>query len=332
MSVQQLPDTTWPIALDDVRAAESRIRAHLPVTPLRSYGTLDDEIGHGIRVLVKHENHNPTNSFKARNALSLMTALTTAERALGVVAASRGNHGLGLAWAGALLDVAVTVCVPLGNNPEKNAAIRSLGARVVEEGRDYDDSVAVAARLAEEDGLVIAHSTNDERVIAGAATMTLEMLAQEPAIDALVLGVGGGSQAVGALTVARALRPTLAVYGVQAAGASAAHDSWHAGRVVSGASAATFADGLATRGAYAMTFPALREGLADFITATDAELAAALRLVLRTTHNLVEGAGAAGLAGVVKLAGVLRGKRVGVVLSGGNIDAATLLKVVTGEI
>lgn len=332
MTATPIVKTTWPITLDDVRAAEARIRPHLPVTPLRGYGPLDDAVGRGIRVLVKHENHNPTNSFKARNGLSFMTALTPAERARGVIAASRGNHGLGLAWAGALLGVRVMVCVPTGNNPEKNAWMRSLGARVLEEGRDYDESVAAAARLAAEQGLLVAHSTNDARVIAGAATMTLELLEQEPALDAIVLGVGGGSQAVGALTVARAVRPSLAVYGVQAAGASAAHDSWHAGRVITSPAADTFADGLATRSAYEMTFPALREGLAGFITVTDRQLAESLRLILRTTHNLVEGAGAAGVAGVIELASALEGRKVAVVLSGANIDAETLRRVVTREI
>src|SRR4029077_19133708 len=122
------PRVTWPITWDDIVAARKRIAAHLPVTPLRHYPTLDAEVGHGIRVLVKHDNHLPTNAFKARNALSLMTALEPAQRTRGVVAATRGNHGAGLAWAGQTVGVPVVVCVPHGNNPEKNAAIRGYGA------------------------------------------------------------------------------------------------------------------------------------------------------------------------------------------------------------
>lgn len=322
----------WPIDLDAVRAAEARLRPYLPPTPLRRYGTLDRAVGNGIRVLVKHENHQPTNSFKVRNGLSLMTALPEAQRRRGVVAATRGNHGLGLAYAGTLLDIPVTVCVPVGNNPDKNDAMRALGARVIEEGRDYDEAVVVAARIAERDGLPIAHSTNDRSVIAGAATIALEMIEQAPELEALVIGVGGGSQAVGALTVTRALAPDVAVYAVQAAGAPAAHDSWHAGSERPTESATTFADGLATRGVYAMTFPALRTGLAGFVTVSDAELAAALRLLLSTTHTLVEGAGAAGLAGIGRLTGELRDRQVGIILSGGNIDLATLRRVVSGEL
>jgi threonine dehydratase len=226
----------------------------------------------------------------------------------------------------------VTVCVPLGNNPEKNRAVRGLGARLVEEGRDYDESVQAAERLVAEEGLHLVHSTNDPAVVAGAGTLTLEMLEEAPGIEALVFSVGGGSQAVGGLTVTRALRSGLPVYAVQAAGASAIHDAWHLGRPVSKPSADTFADGLATRNTYPFTFGALREGLAGFVAVTDAEIAEAMRLLLSTTHTLVEGAGAAGLAGLLKLGATLAGKTVGIVLSGANIDEETLRRVLGGEI
>ena len=324
-------DGAWPITIEDVRAAAARLRPHLEPTPLRAYAGLDEAVGRGIRVRVKHENFQPTGAFKVRNGVSALSALAPELRQRGVVAATRGNHGLGVAWAGARLGTAVTVCVPVGNNPEKNAAVRGLGARLVEEGRDYDESVAVADRLVRESGLHLVHSTNDASVVAGAGTITLEMLEQGPEIDALVYSIGGGSQAVGGLTVARALRPGVPVYGVQAAGASAIHYAWHAGRPVSKPAAQTFADGLATRNTYAFTFGALREGLAGFVTVTEAELAEAVRLVHRATHTLVEGAGAAGLAGLLKLRDALAGKTVGVVFSGSNIDQETLRRVLAGE-
>ena len=322
----------WPISFDDILAARERIRPWLVPTPLRSYPELDAAVGAGIRVLVKHENHQPTNAFKIRNALSLVTLLPPDARRRGVVAATRGNHGLGLAWAGRTLGVPVTIVVPVGNNPEKNAAVRGQGARLVERGRDYDESVEVAAALAREEGLAIAHSTNDRGVIAGAGTMGLEILEQAPEVDAMVLSVGGGSQAVGAMVAARALRPAVRVFGVQAAGASACRDSWRAGEPIPGREARTFADGLATRGAYELTFPALRAGLADFVTVTDAEIAEALRLLLKTTHTLVEGAGAAGLAGLIALRETLAGRTVAIAISGGNIDQETLRRVVSGEL
>src|SRR5512143_3605991 len=277
--------TAWPITLGDVEAARARLRPHLPPTPLRSYAALDEAVGAGVRVLVKHENFQPTGAFKVRNGLSALTALSRERRARGVVAATRGNHGLGLAWAGHRLGTPVTVCVPLGNNPEKNTAVRALGARLIEEGHDYDESVASAERLVREEGLHLVHSTNDPTVVAGAGTLTLEMLEEEPGIEALVFSVGGGSQAVGGLAVARARKPGLPVYAVQAAGASAIHDAWHLGRPVSRPSADTFADGLATRNTYPVTFGALRAGLAGFVTATDSEIAEAMRLALQTTHT-----------------------------------------------
>lgn len=339
MSTSTVPNTRadppaagWPIRFDDVLAARERLRPHLPPSPLRTYPVLDASVGHGIRILVKHENLQPTNAFKIRNALSLMTALTPDERRRGVVAASKGNHGLGLAFAGAMLAVPVTICVPTDNNPEKNAAIRGYGATLVEEGRDYDESVEVAARLAAERGLALAHSTNDARVIAGAATLTLELIEQAPELDTMVVAVGGGSQAVGAMTVLRERRPAVRVIAVQSAGAAAAHDSWHAKESRPLPSARTFADGLATRAAYAMTFPALLEGLHDFVTVTDAQIATALRLLLSTTHTMIEGAAAAGLAAILAAPDRFAGERVGIVLSGGNIDQPTLRAVLNGEI
>jgi threonine dehydratase len=322
----------WPITLADVRGAQDRLRPHLAPTPLRSYPLLDDTVGEGIQVLVKHENFQPTGAFKVRNGLAALTSPEPDRVRRGVIAATRGNHGLGLAWAGRRLGVPVTVCVPIGNNPEKNAAIRGLGARLVEEGRDYDECAAFTERLVREERLHLVHSTNDTAVVAGAGTITLEMLEERPDLEALVFAVGGGSQAVGGLTVARELRPGLPVYAVQASGAAAIHDAWHRGEPVSLPSADTFADGLATRNTYPVTFGALRDGLAGFVTATDAEIATALRLALSTTHTLVEGAGAAGLAGLLALREELAGKTVGVVLSGANIDMETLRRVVTGDI
>lgn len=326
------PPLAWPITLDDARAARERIASYLTPTPLRRYPRLSEIAGHGMDVFVKHENHQPTNSFKIRNGLSLMTALGPDERRRGVVGASTGNHGQGIAYGGQLLGVGVTVCVPAGNNPGKNAAMRALGATVVEEGRDYDECVAVMQRIAGAEGRVIAHSTNDPRIVAGAATMTLEILEQQPDVDAIVIAVGGGSQAVGAMTVARALAPRVEVYGVQAAGASAIHDSWHARTRLTRPRAETFAEGVATRTTYDVTFPALQDGLAGFVTVTDAEIAESLRTILAETHNLVEGAGAMGFAALPKLAGRLAGKRVAIIFCGGNLDVGVLRRVLDHEL
>jgi threonine dehydratase len=311
-----------PITWDDVVAARARIAPYITPTPLRHYPVLDAATG--AHVLVKHENHLPTNAFKARNAISFMTALPTEQRSRGVVAATRGNHGAGLAWAGAQLGVPVVICVPHGNNPEKNAAIRGHGAELIEAGRDYDEAVEVATRLATARGLVMAHSTNDANVIAGAATLSAELCEQADALDAIVVAVGGGSQAVGAIVATRHLRPNVEVFGVQAAGAAAIHNSWHAKQRLTVDRAHTFADGLATRATYDLTWPALRDGLTDFVAVTETQLASAVRLMIEATHNLAEGAGAAGLAGLVALRDRLAGKTVAIILSGSNIDQPTL--------
>jgi len=323
---------TWPITWDDVVAARRRIAPYLQQTPLRHYQPLDEAVGHGIRVLVKHENHLPTNAFKARNAVSFMTALEPAQKTRGVVAATRGNHGAGLAWAGAELGVPVVICVPHGNNPEKNAAMRGFGAELIEAGRDYDEAVEVAKRVALDRSMMMAHSTNDATIIAGAGTLGAELCEQAPTLDAIVVAVGGGSQAVGALTAARALRPNVRVYGVQAAEASAIHDSWHEKTRLTRDTANTFADGLATRATYDLTWPALRDGLAGFVKVPESAIAEAIRVLLRTTHNLAEGAGAAGLAGLFALREELADKTVAIVLSGSNIDEPTLRRVLTGDL
>ena len=319
-----------PITLDDVHAARLRLAPYLSPTPLRSYPVLDASVA-GVALFVKHENVQPTGSFKVRNGLATVTSLDSGQRGRGIVGATTGNHGLGLAYAGRQLEVPVTVCVPRGNNPEKNAALRAWGATVIEEGSDYDEAVSVAQRLVETKGLTLAHSTNNPQVLAGAGTMTLEILEQVADLDVLLIAVGGGSQAVGAITVARALRPELQIIGVQAAGAPATHDSWHAKAPRRTGRANTFAEGVATRATYALTFPAMLAGLSDFVTVTDAETAEAVRLILSATHHLVEGAGAMGVAAATKLAPQLRGKRVGVVFCGANMDSTVLRRILSRE-
>jgi len=322
----------WPVGLQDVESARARLHTHLRPTPVREYPLLNAMVGNGIRVVVKHENHQPTNSFKVRNGLAAVSALSPEQRAHGVVAASRGNYGLGLAYAGAVLGIAVTICVPRENNPDKNAGMRAFGAEVLEEGVDYDAAATVADRLAFERSLTLVHATNNREVLAGAGTIALELLDQTRGLDAMIVAIGGGSVAVGAMTVFRSVQPTTRVYGVQAAGAATTFESWRSGTPAPSNHPRTFADGIATRGPYAMTYDALREGLAGFVTVSEAQIADALRMLVWTTHNLAEGAAAAGLAGLVRLRTELAGRQVAVVLTGSNIDSATLCRVLTGKL
>ena len=256
-----------------------------------------------------------------------MSALTVEQRARGVVGATRGNHGLGLAHAGSLLGIPVTVVVPFGNNAEKNSGMRALGAQLIESGTDYDSAVVEADRLCREEGLTLVHSTNNKDVLAGAATLTLEVLDQAEKLDSMVFAIGGGSQATGAVSLLPVLRPDVKVYGVQAEGAPACYESWKARTRVPRIPPDTIADGIATGDTYEMTFGALCDGLEGFVLISDDDIIDAARALIKYTHNLAEPAGAAGLAGVFKLREELSGQTVCVVISGGNIDGPTLRKV-----
>jgi len=270
-------------------------------------------------------------TFKVRNGLSAITALSEAARAQGVIGASTGNHGQGMAYAAQLLGIPCTIVVPEGNNPEKNAAIRALGAELVEFGATYDASARHCAELAEARGMTLVHGVNDPRVIAGAATMTLEILEQQPDLDALFIALGGGSQSVGAIVVARQLRPSLKVVAVQSEGASAQYQSWKRGTMLRDQPVGTFAEGIATGQAYEGTFAALQSGLADFLLVSEQQLADALVDLIRTTHNLPEGAASGGLAGLRTVAAQYAGQKVGIVMCGGNISVAALAKVLASR-
>lgn len=319
-----------PITRDDVLAARDRIAPHLDLapTPARTYPVLDRLVGHGVTVVVKHEHMLPTGAFKVRNGLSAVTALAPAQRAAGIIGASTGNHGLGLAYAGMRLGCAVTICVPQGNNPAKNQAIRDLGAELHEAGATYDDAIGAAQRLAAERGATIVHGVNDRDVIAGAGTLTLELLEQAPDLDALVIAIGGGSQAVGALAVVNAQRPSLAVYGVASTGAPTQHEAWHAGeRLAPTSPVTTFAEGIATRATYDLTWPALRDGLTDFVAVSDDAIALGVCDLLAGTRHLPEGAAGAGLAGVRAIAASHPGARIGMIFCGGNLAPSTLARI-----
>ena len=321
---------TTPITFDDVLQAQQRLSAHLTPTPLRRYPLLDTLVGHGIEVWVKHENHQPTQSFKIRNGLNSILALTPEQTAKGVIGASTGNHGQGVSYAAQLLGVPAAICVPIGNNPEKNAAIRAMGAELSEVGDRYDETILACQRICAERGMTLVHSTNNRDVMAGAGTMTLEMLEQQPALDAVLIALGGGSQAVGALTVAAEKKPSLRVYAIGSEGAPAQYESWRRGERLTGMPVNTMAEGIATGAAYEATFDPLKRGLAGFFQVSEASLYEGLRDLIRITHNLPEGAGAAGLAALRQHAAEFAGQRVAIVMCGGNLSDAALRQAIVG--
>ncbi|MCC7180950.1 MAG: threonine dehydratase [Acidobacteria bacterium] len=311
-----------PPTLQDVYAARERLAGHVPVSPLMKHPLLDEESGLDIRV--KHENHNPTGAFKVRGGVNLVSTLTPEQRARGLVTASTGNHGQSIALASRLFGAACTVFVPEGNNPEKNAAMRAFGATVEEGGRDFDEARARCERRAEETGARYVHSANEPLLIAGVGTYALEIFEHEPDVDVIFVPIGGGSGACGLITVRNALGSTARIVGVGAVNADAIARSWRGPERVVGESANTFAEGVATRVTFDLTFGILKEHLDDFVLLTEEELAEGVRVALRTTHNLAEGAGSASIAAALKLRDSLRGRKVVCVMSGGNLDQAKL--------
>jgi threonine dehydratase len=314
-----------PPTLRDVYAARERLRGVLPPTPLMRHPLLCDELG--ADVWVKHENHLPTGAFKVRGGLNLVGAEIETLRGIPAITASTGNHGQSIAFACRRHGVACRVFVPDGNNPEKNAAMRAFGAEVVEHGRDFDEAREEVERLAAGGGVRYIHSANEPLLLAGVATYALEIFEELPQADVVVVPIGGGSGASGLVTVRDGLGLPAKVWGVQAEGADAFTRSWRTGTRVTGDRARTFAEGVATRVTFDLTFEILSRSLDEIVTLSEEALAGGVQLALRTTHNLAEGAGAAALAAVRARRDELAGRTVVCVMSGGNIDRATLARV-----
>jgi threonine dehydratase len=311
----------------DVLSAAAAIRPYLSPTALLRHPLLDQALG--VEVWVKHENHQPTGAFKVRGGVNLLSRFDDAERAQGVIAASTGNHGQSIAWAAQRFGVRAVICVPEGANPVKVAAIRGWGADVVEQGRDFDDAREHCEKLAAAEGYRYVHSGNEPRLIAGVATEALEIAEQQPDVDAIIVPVGGGSGAAGACLVARALGRRVEVIGVQSEAAPAAFRSWQARRLVEDRME-TAAEGLATRTAFEFPQRILWEYLDDFVLVSEDDLAQSTRLMLETTRNLVEPAGAAAVAAVRRDPARFAGRRVAVICSGGNIAPAQLRALLDG--
>jgi threonine dehydratase len=318
--------TLPPPTLADVYAARPRVYRFLQPTPLLRHPLLAGETG--LEIFVKHENHNPTGAFKVRGGINLVAGLSQDERR-GVLTATTGNHGQSIAMACQRAGVPCTIVVPLGNNPEKNAAMRACGAELVEFGRDFDEAREKVEEMRVERGLRYVHTANEPSLIAGVGTYALELFEQLPDADVILVPIGGGSGASGCAIVRTGLGSRAKIIGVQAERADAFARSWRTGTRVVGERAETFAEGMATRVTFDLTFEILRRELDDVVTLTEEELTEGVRMALRMTHNLAEGAGAAPLAAALKLRDSLGGKKVVCVMTGGNLDGATLRRVLT---
>jgi len=315
-----------PPTLKDIYAARPRVARVVRPTPLMRHPLLARETG--LDIAVKHENHNPTGAFKVRGGLNLIGSLTAEERR-GVVTATTGNHGQSTALACQREGVPCTIVTPVGNNPEKNAAMRAFGAELIEFGRDFDEARERVEQLQHERGLRYVHSANEPLLVAGVATYALEIFDEQPDADVILVPIGGGSGACGCGIVRSGLGSRAKVIGVQAERADAFTRSWRGSERVVGDAADTFAEGMATRVTFDLTFDILKRELDDIVTLSEEELADGVRLALRATHNLAEGAGAAPLMAAMKLRSQLAGKKVVCVMSGGNIDRATLARIIS---
>lgn len=315
------------VSIEGVLAARRVVYRHLKPTPLYHYLLLSEALG--CEAYVKHENHLPTGSFKVRGGINLVSSLTAEDKARGIITATRGNHGQSLAFASREYGVRAVIVVPEGNNPEKNAAMRAYGAELIVHGRDFDEAREKAEELTRANGYRYVHPANEPLLIHGVGTYALEIMEELPEVDVIINPIGGGSGVAGILTVVRALKPAVEVIGVQAEGAPAVYLSWREGKFVTTESATTFADGVATRVPFELTFDIIRRQIDDIVLVSEDEIRQAVLTLLRTTHNLAEGAGALAVAGAFRLRERLRGKRVVTVLTGGNIDQATLRRILT---
>ena len=305
----------------DVIEARQRIASHIVRTPLLHHRSLDALTG--AEAHVKHENYQQLGAFKVRGGLNLVAQLSHEDKRRGIVTASTGNHGQSIAYASGIHGIEAVIVVPEGANPGKVESMRNLGAKVVFRGRDFDEAREYVEQLAREEGFRYIHSADEPMLIAGVGTYALEIIEDLPDVEVIIVPVGGGSGACGTCIVAKGINSKIEVIGVQAAKAPAAYLSWKEGHIVE-APMESAAEGLGTGMGYELTQGILRSLLDDFVLVSEEELNQAIVFHLEKTHSLAEHAGAASLAAALKLKDRLQGKKVALVLSGGNISLVHL--------
>lgn len=307
--------------LNDVVKAHDRIKPYITRTPLHHYPSLDEITG--AEIFVKHENHQSLGAFKLRGALNTISQMTSEQKKRGVISSSTGNFGQGVAYAGQIYDVKVTVVVPKDTNKDKVASMKRLGAELIFYGNEFDEARNYAEALSKEEDYYYVHSANEPRLVEGTGTYTLEILEDEPNIDTIIVPLGGGSGTCGACVVAKAINPKIKVIAVQAENAKGAYLSWKKGEIVK-SPMNTIAEGLATAMGYEFTQEILKDMLDDFILVSEKELLESIVIYLEKTHNLIEHAGAAALAAAIKIKKQIKGEKVALIASGGNITLPQL--------
>lgn len=304
--------------LTELERAQDIVRQAVPATPAHAWPLLAERLGTGV--VVKHENHTPIGAFKVRGGLVYLDRLRRERpQTPGIISATRGNHGQSLAFAASRHGVPAVICVPRGNSVEKNRAMRAFGAELVEHGEDFQAAREEAERRAQLAGLHMVPSFHPDLVL-GVATYALELFRSAPDLDILYVPIGQGSGICGCIMVRDLLGLKTEIVGVQSTEAPSYALSFAAGKIVITETSNTLADGMATRIPDADALALIRKGASRIVRVTDDEVAAAIRAYWTDTHNLAEGAGAAALAAALQEKTRLSGKRVGLVLSGGNID------------
>ena len=311
---------------EDVIAAEPVVHRYLKPTPLYEWPALSRLLG--CRYYLKHENHTPTTAFKVRGGIYLVSRLPEEQKRRGIIGCTTGNHGQSLAYACRLFGVRCVLVVPTNGNPDKMESMRALGAELIPHGRDFDEARAHCEEISQREGLRYIHSANEPDLIAGVGTYALEIFDALPEPDAILIPVGLGSGICGTALVAAQRRPQTRVIGVQSELAPAVTLSWRRGSRVETETPRTFAEGMATRMPAEMTLELMRRHVHDMVLVDDGTLREAIRMLLRITHNLAEGAGAAPVAAAMLMRDRLAGKTVVGVLSGGNLDIRELSRIV----
>ncbi len=316
-------------SLAEIREAQDVLYRYMPPTPQYSWPLINQRLG--AEVWIKHENHTPVGAFKIRGALIYTDWLRKTQPALkGVIAATRGNHGQGVAMAARLHGIKCIIVVPYGNSVEKNRAMIAQGAELVEHGQDFQESLEYARVLGAERGFLMIDSFH-ERLVMGTATYALEFLQSAPALDRVYVPIGLGSSISGISAARNALGLQTEIVGVVASGSPSYALSFSQRKIVEAPSLTAIADGLACRTPNANAMEIIWKNVARIVEVSDADIAVAMRAIFQDTHNVAEGAAAAALAGAMQELEANRGKRIGVVLTGGNVDANVFARVLCGE-
>ena len=307
--------------LRDIYRAKKTIAPHIPRTALHYSSGLSEMLS--AEVYLKHEEHLPLGAFKGRGGINLLANRSEEEKKRGLITASSGNHGQSMASACKLFGVKAVIGLPEDANPNKVAAMRALGAELVFHGADFDAARLHCERLAKEEGYRFVHPVNDPLLIAGVGTQTLETVEDLPDVEVLMLPLGGGSGISGACIVAKGIDPSIEVLAVQSEQAQAGYLSWKKGEIVE-SEMNTVAEGIATRSGYELAQQIMADLLDDFLLVSDDEIHQAIGTLVDKAHTLAEGAGATALAGAIRYPEKVKGKKVAITVSGGNITVDQL--------